>query len=62
MYNIRLKSSNFIIKGDAQKHVVEYGFECKFHDLRYFKGGMFFIFLEFIIYFEVIITKPSAIL
>jgi hypothetical protein len=30
-----------IIKSDAQKRVVEYGLERRFHDLQYFKVGIF---------------------
>ena len=43
------RMSKFIIKSGVQKHMVEYGFECKFDDLKYFESGNFFIFLELII-------------
>ena len=46
MQNIKLRASKFIIKSDAQKHMVEYGFERKFHDLKYFEVVMYSIFLE----------------
>ena len=39
-----------IIKSDAQKQMVEFSFGRRFHDLNYFEVGIFFIFLEFIIY------------
>ena len=52
MWNIKLRSSKLIIKSDAQKRMVELGFGCRFHDLKYFKVGIFFMFLEFIIYFR----------
>ena len=41
LQNIKLRFSKLIIKSDAQKHMVEYGFERKFHDLKYFDFGLF---------------------
>jgi hypothetical protein len=52
-----LRSSKLINKSDAQKQMIEPSFGCKFHDLVYFKGGCFFIFLEFIIHFKVLSQK-----
>jgi hypothetical protein len=40
MLKIKLESSIFIIKNDAQKQMVEFGFGCRFHDLNYFKVGI----------------------
>ena len=48
--NMELRSSIFIINSDAQKQLIEFGFECRFHDLNYFEVGFFFMFLEFIFY------------
>ena len=31
-----------MIKSDAQKHMIGYDFERKFHDLKYFELGFFF--------------------
>ena len=42
VYTIKLRSSKPIIKSDAQKHMVEFGFERIFHDLKYFEVGFFF--------------------
>ena len=28
------------MKSDAQNHMVEYGFEHKFHDLKYYEVGL----------------------
>ena len=28
-------------ESDAQNHMVEYGFELKFHDLKYYEVGIF---------------------
>ena len=47
---IKLKSSIFIIKSDAKKQMVEFFFQCTFHDLNYLEVGFLFIFLDFIIY------------
>ena len=50
-YNIKLRSTKLVGKSDAQKQMVEFGFGCKFHDLKYFEVGNYFfiLFLEFII-------------
>ena len=50
MWKIKLRSSIFIIKSDAQKQMLEFGFGYKFHDLNYFEIQIFFHILEFIIY------------
>ena len=42
MLNIKLRSSKLIIKSDAQKQMVEFGFGRRFHDLKYFEVGIFF--------------------
>ena len=42
MYNIKLEFLKLISKSDAQGHMVEYGFERKFDDLKYFEVGFFF--------------------
>ena len=34
---MKLRSSKLIIKSDAQKQMVEFGFEHRFHDLKYLK-------------------------
>ena len=39
--NIKLRSSILIIKSDTQKQVIEYGSECRFHDLNYVEVGFF---------------------
>ena len=45
-----MRSSKLIIKSIAQKVMANYGFGCKFHDLKYLDFRFFFfIFLEFII-------------
>ena len=31
-------------------HMIEYDFERKFEDLKYFEVGFFLVFLEFILY------------
>ena len=33
------------------------GFGCRFHDLKYFKVGLFFIFLNFFITLRVLLQK-----
>ena len=38
--NLKLRSSIFSIKS-AQKQMVECGFGCEFHDLNYFRVGIF---------------------
>ena len=40
---MKLRSSKLIIKSDAQKQMIEFGFKCRFHDLKYFKVGIFHI-------------------
>ena len=42
-----MRSSKLIIKSTAQKVMAKSSFECRFHDLKYFKVGYFFMFLEF---------------
>ena len=42
MWIIKLRSSIFSIKSDAQKQMVECGFGCRFHDLDYFEVGIIF--------------------
>ena len=33
MWNIKLSSSKLIIESDVQKHMIEYGFQYRFHGL-----------------------------
>ena len=41
--NVRnLRFSILIIKSDAQKQMIEFGFRHRFHDLNYFEVGNFF--------------------
>ena len=47
---MKLRSSKIIIKSDAQKQMIEFGFGRRFHDLNYFEVGIVFIFLELTIY------------
>ena len=42
MKNIKLRASRLVIKSDAQKHMIEYGFERKFHNLKYFEVRIYF--------------------
>ena len=42
MYTIKLRSSKLIMKSDAQKHMVGFGFEHKIHDLKHFGIGFLF--------------------
>ena len=42
MQNIKLTSSELIIKSDAQKNMVEFSCGRRFDDLKYFKVGFFF--------------------
>ena len=44
MENMKLRSSNLIIKNDAQ--IIELGFGRRFHDLKYLEVGIFFMFLN----------------
>ena len=44
MQNIKLRSSKLIIKSDAQKQVVEFGFGRKFHDFKYYEVIYIFSF------------------
>ena len=37
----KLRSSKLSIKSGDQKHIIEYGFERKFRDLKYFEVGFF---------------------
>ena len=39
--NIKLRSSKLIIKNDAQKQLIESGFERSFHDLKYLEVESF---------------------
>jgi hypothetical protein len=43
IYNIKLRSSILSIKSDAKNNPVEFGFGHKFHDLKYFEVGIFFL-------------------
>ena len=38
-----MRSSKLIIKSDAQKQMVEYGFGRRFHDLKYIEVGIIYI-------------------
>ena len=42
MLKTKLRSSILIIKSDAQKQMVESGFGCRFHDVKYFEVEIFF--------------------
>ena len=42
MYKIKLRSSIFFFKSDAQKQMIESGIESRFHDLDYFEVGISF--------------------
>ena len=42
MYNIKLEFLQLISESDAQRHMIEYGFERKFDDLKYFELRFFF--------------------
>ena len=44
--NIKMRSSKLILKSIAQKVMSKFGFARRFHDLKYFEVGFFFIFLE----------------
>ena len=58
MQNSKLRSSTFIIENGAQKHMVKFGTECKFYDLKYLEFGIIFFLSSLIHYIlEVIITK-----
>ena len=37
-----MTSSKLIIKGDAQKYMIKFGFERTFHNLKYFEVGISF--------------------
>jgi hypothetical protein len=50
LQKIKLRSSIFIIKSDAQKQMSESAFGHGFHDLNYFEVGIFFHILGLIIY------------
>ena len=41
MQNIKMRSSNLIIKSDAQKQMVESSFGHKVHDFKYLEVGFF---------------------
>ena len=43
---IKMRSSKLILKSIAQKVMSKSGFASRFHDLKYFEVGIFFIFLE----------------
>ena len=54
--NIKLRSSILRIKSDAQKQMVDFGFERRFHDLNYCEVGFFYIpWIHYLL--EGIITK-----
>ena len=38
----QVETSKVIIKSDAQKWMVEFGFGRRFHDLKYFEVGVIF--------------------
>jgi hypothetical protein len=57
MQKIKLKSSIFIIKSDAQKQMSESAFGHGFHDLNYFEVGIFFHISWIHYLLEDIITK-----
>jgi hypothetical protein len=48
IYNVKMTSSKNITKSKVQKQMAKYGFEHRFHDLKYFEHGFFFLFLKFI--------------
>ena len=39
--NIKMRSSKLIIKSIAQKVMVDFGFECRFHNLEYLEVNFF---------------------
>ena len=45
-----MRSSKLIIKSIAQKVVASVGFGCRFHDLKYFEVGIFFLRIPWIHY------------
>jgi hypothetical protein len=47
IYNVKMTSSKNITKSKVRKQIAKYGFECRFHDLKYFEHGFFFTFLKF---------------
>ena len=57
MHEIKLRSSTFIIKSDAQKQMVESAFGHRFHDFNYFEVRIFFHILGIHFLIEGIITK-----
>ena len=50
--SIKMRSSKLIIKNNAQKQLAKSSFRHKFHDLKYFELGIFFVFLKIFIYFR----------
>ena len=40
--NIKMRSSKLVIKSNAQKQMVIFGFGCKFHSLKYVELGILF--------------------
>jgi hypothetical protein len=47
IYNVKMTSSKRITKSKVRKKMAKYGFERKFHALKYFEHGFFFTFLKF---------------
>ena len=45
IWNIKLRSSKLIIKSTTQKVIPKLGSGHRFHDLKYFEIGYFFVFL-----------------
>ena len=41
MQNIKMESSKLVIKSIVQNQMAEFGFERRFHDLKYFELGTF---------------------
>jgi hypothetical protein len=41
IYNIKMTSSKNITKSKVRKQMAKYGFERRFHDLKYFELGFF---------------------
>ena len=41
IYNVKMIFSKNITKSKVQKQRAKYGFECRFHDLKYFEYGFF---------------------
>jgi hypothetical protein len=43
IYNVKMTSSKNITKSKVRKQMAKYGFERRFHDLKYFEHGFFIL-------------------